>query len=171
MKKFLVTASIILLFTLTANGQVEKGDSEIRFMFYYSHINGDEYSTGGSGALQVSYGYFFSPNLQIGFGPRITFTGSGEGTNTTISGSVYFNYNFAIASRTVPYIYGEFYQMDFSPEWGDFSDYSYVNIGFGVRNFLTEYMALNSAITYGFSLASEAEGGLFMVITGLSFIF
>jgi len=171
MKKFLVTALIILLFTMTADAQVEKGDSEIRFLFYYSHINGDEFSSGGRGSLQISYGYFLIPNLQIGIGPQITFTRGGEGTKSKISGSVYFNFNFSTASKTVPYIYGEFYQMDFSPEWGDFSDYSYLNIGLGVRNFFTEYMALNSAITYGFSLASEAEGGLFMVMTGLSFIF
>lgn len=171
MKKFLVTVLIILSFTMTANAQVEKGDSEIRFLFYYSHIYADEFSSGGRGSLQISYGYFLIPNLQIGIGPQMTFTRAFDGTKTKFSGSVYFTFNLTTASKTVPYINAEFYQMDFSPEWGDFLDYSYINIGLGVRNFFTEYMALNSAITYGFSLATEAEGGMLMIITGLSFIF
>ena len=171
MRKFLIIPFVLLLFSRTTIAQVEKGDSEIRFVFFYSHVNGDEFSTGGHGSLQVSYGYFVTPNLQIGVGPQLTFTRGFDKTEVTIGGSAYFNYNFSVASKTVPYLYGEFYQMDFSPEWGEFSDYTYLNIGAGVRNFFTEYMALNSSITYGFSLGSMIGGGLFMIMTGLSFIF
>ena len=171
MNKWFISILLFLTITIPAGAQIEKGDSEIRFLFFYSHVSGDEFSTGGRGSLQVSYGYFLTPALQIGLGPRITFLRSGDGTESTLSGSAYFNYNFTTASKTVPYVYGEWYQMDFSPEFGEFTDFSYINIGLGVRNFITEYAALNSSITYGFTLASASKGGLFMVMSGLSFIF
>ena len=171
MKKFLIIPIVLLLFARTANAQVEKGDSEIRFVFFYSYVNGDEFSTGGRGSLQVSYGYFVTPNLQIGVGPQLTLTRGFDKTEVMFGSSAYFNYNFTTTSKTVPYLYGEFYQSDFSPEWGEFTDYSYINLGAGVRNFFTEYMALNSSITYGFSLGSMIGGGLIMIMTGLSFVF
>ncbi|MBN2414672.1 hypothetical protein JXO52_02470 [bacterium] len=164
-------AALLFLCALSAQAQVEKGDSEVRFLFYYSDVRGGEFSAGGSGSLMVSYGYFINPALQLGLGPRLTLSSGGSGTETQVSASVFFNYNFATASKTVPYLYGEFYQMDFSPEFGEFADYSYINIGFGVRNFFSEYIALNSAISYGFCPSENSEGGLFMILTGLSFIF
>ncbi len=165
------TAMLLILCAVSAKAQVEKGDSEIRFLFYYSQVSGSGYSAGGNGSLMVSYGYFIIPNLQLGLGPRLTFTTGADGTETQVSGSVFFNFNFATASRTVPYIFGEFYQMDFSPDIGEFADYSYINFGFGVRNFFSQYIALNSAVSYGFCPSTNSEGGLFMILTGLSFIF
>ena len=40
-----------------------------------------------------------------------------------------------------------------------------------IRNFFNEYAALNTSVNYGFSLAEDAEGGVLLVITGVSVIF
>ena len=160
-----------LILAIPCSAQIEQGDSEVRFIFFYSRISGSEFSSGGSGSLMLSYGRFFTPRLQVGVGPRLNFSSDDDGTETSLSGSVFASYNLTEASKTVPYLNAEWYQMDFSPEVGDFTDWSYITFGFGVRNFFTEYAALNSAISYGFSLSSETEGGLLMIMSGLSFFF
>ena len=77
----------------------------------------------------------------------------------------------ATASKTVPYLAAQWYQTDFDPEDGEFSDYSYVNFGFGIRNFFNEFAALNTSVNYGFSLAEDSEGGVLLILTGVSVIF
>ena len=88
----------------------------------------------------------------------------------------FFNYNFSTSSKTVPYLAGQLYQKKFDLEENEeFSDYSYANIGFGVKNFFNEYAALNMSANYGFSLAEVEEGqdkqGMILLLVGLSFIF
>ena len=169
MNKFFVL--LLMFFSLTAYGQVEKGDSEIRFLGYFNRVSGDEYSS-TSGSIQVSYGYFITPKLQIGAGPQLTFSdGVDDGVDVQFSASVFLNYSISVGSKTVPYITGQWYQMDFSPEDGEFTDNSFITIGFGVRNFFTEYAALNTAIYYGKSLNSDMDGGLLMIMSGISIIF
>jgi hypothetical protein len=172
MKRWIPLVLLTCLFHAPgAEAQIEQGDSEIRFLFFYSQTKSDSYSD-KSGSLQLSYGHFFTPRLQLGVGPRITISEFLGDTQTDLSGSVFVNYTLTTASKTVPYLSGEWYQQDFSPEEGmELTDYTYITIGFGVRNFFTEYAALNTAISYGFSLASEAEGGLLMIMSGLSYIF
>jgi hypothetical protein len=47
-----------------------------------------------------------------------------------------------------------------------------VNVGIGFKNFFNEYAAFNTLVSYGFSLAEEAENiGLLSIMTGLTFIF
>ncbi|MCK5147858.1 outer membrane beta-barrel protein [bacterium] len=171
MYRKLFTILILMCFSLPAVAQVEKGDSEIRLLFFYSQISNDEDDSDVSGSLQIGYGYFFTPQFQVGLSPRININDGMSGIETTFSGSIYMGYNFTVSSKTVPYLTGEWYQNDFSPDQGTFSDHSYLTIGFGVRNFFTEYAALNTMISYGFSMASEAEGGLLMFLSGISFIF
>ena len=62
---------------------------------------------------------------------------------THISGVLFFNINFSTSSKTVPYIAGQWYQSEFKIEKDEeFSDYSYANIGFGIRNFYNEYRTI-----------------------------
>lgn len=173
MKRIFSAILVSLFCTINLFAQVEKGDTEIGFLGFYSTMVGSKYSSGGTGSIQFSYGYFFTSNLQIGIGPQVTFSkGSGSSdTEASISASAFFNFNLTTRSKTVPYLFGQWYQSDFSPENGNFTDASFINFGFGVRNFFTEYAALNSAISYGFAFANEADIGLLLIMSGLSFFF
>ena len=173
MKKTCAVALVFLLWGFSLFAQVEKGDSEIGFMGYYSTMIGTPNSSGGTGSIQFSYGYFLTPRLQIGIGPQVTFSQGfdGSGGEANFSASAFFNFNLTTRSKTVPYLFGQWYQTDFSPDTGNFTDAAFLNVGFGVRNFFTEYAAINSAISYGFAFASESDDGLLLIMSGLSFFF
>ena len=151
---------------------IDKGDSEIRFLGFYAKIVGSDNVSLEMGAIQLSYGYFVTSHLQIGFAPQLMiYQGYGGGTYTIFSAAAFFNYNLTTSSKIIPYLSGQWYQDEFDPEDDDFLEHSYLTVGIGVRNFVTEFAALNTSVTYGFSLAEEAEGGLLMIMSGLSFIF
>ncbi len=177
--KNLLHVILILTVVSSAFGQIEKGDKEISFMGYYgTYISSeDDAPAYGFGSVQISYSKFISPLFQVGIAPNINFsTMEDQDGETTVkarfSGSVFFNLNFSNTSKVIPYITGRFYQMEFDiPENAEFSDYSYAQMGFGIKNFINEYAALNMLGTWGFSLAEDAEGGMLMLMVGLSFIF
>ena len=151
---------------------IEKGDSEIQFAGFYMKMISKYFDMGGTAFIQVSYAKFITSRFQIGIAPQITISqGSGSETQTNISASAFFNYNLATASKMIPYVSGQLYQGDFSPEYGDFMDYSFINVGAGLRNFLNQFAALNTSISYGFALSSANEGGILIIMSGLSFIF
>ena len=98
----------------------------------------------------------------------------GEKTiETDWSGAIFFNYNFSTASKLIPYITGQYYQYTFDiPDDMEFKDFSYVNAGIGFKNFFNEYAAFNTLVSYGFSLAEDAENvGLLSIMAGLTVIF
>ncbi|MDZ7333044.1 MAG: hypothetical protein ONB13_01130 [candidate division KSB1 bacterium] len=149
---------------------IEKGDSEIQFAAFYILMMYKDFKMGNS-TIQLSYGRFLTSRLQLGIAPQITMSIFSDQVDTHISASAFVNYNFSSASRLIPYASAQWYQSDFSPEYGDFIDYSYINLGVGLRNFFNQYAALNTSITYGFSLNSDSNGGLLTIMSGLSFIF
>lgn len=149
---------------------IEKGDSEVQFAAFYILMMYKDFKMGNS-TIQLSYGKFFTSRLQLGIAPQITMSIFSDQADTHISASAFVNYNFSSASRLIPYASAQWYQSDFSPKYGDFSDYSYINVGVGLRNFFNQYAALNTSITYGFSLNPDNEGGFLTIMSGLSFIF
>ena len=178
MKKTLFVIGFLLI-VVAGNifAQIESGDKEVSFLGYFSTFVGEDVEPNGFGSLQISYGRFMSKYLEVGIAPTISFStmqnedGESE-LDTQLSGSVFFNLNLAAASKTIPYISGQYYQFTFKiPEDQEFSDYSYANVGFGIKSFFNEYAAFNTQVIYGFSMAEEAEGGILMILTGLSFIF
>ena len=175
-KVILITAGLCLVAS-GALAQIERGDSEVSFLGYFSTMVGEDVEPNGSGSFQLSYGKYVSRYLLFGVAPTLRFFTTqdehGESVvETDWSGSIFFNFNFTTASKMVPYITGQYYQFTFDiPEGMDFTDFSYVNVGFGVKNFFNEYAALNMLGSYGFSLAEEAEGGIVVLMAGLSFIF
>jgi hypothetical protein len=152
---------------------VEASDNEIGFMAsYFSYIGGEGGGGGGFGSVQLSYGKFISSKLVVGVAPMIYIFSGGGDTETQVTVSAFFKLNFSTSSRTIPYISGQWYQTDFSPEDGrDFLDASYLNVGAGIRNFFNSVTALNTSVTYGFALSEMSSGGVLQVLCGLSFIF
>lgn len=177
MKKIVILCITCILLVSNALAQVESGDKEVSFMGYFSTFVGEEVEPNGYGSLQISYGQYYSKYLQLGIAPTLSFsTGQDEDgdpkIDTQFSGSVFFNFNFTAASTTIPYITGRYYQFTFDiPEEAEFVDYSYITVGLGIKNFFNEYAAFNTLATYGFSPAEDSEGGIVVIMAGLSFIF
>lgn len=176
MKKYAVAAVLLLVLSVNAYSQIESGDKEISFMGYFSTRTGEDVDPNGYGSLQLSYGRYYGRNLEIGIAPILSFSTVKENGEQKIetqwSGSVFFNLNLASASKIIPYLTGRYYQYTFDiPDNADFSDYSYVTVGGGIKSFFNEYAALNTLVTYGFSPNTDNEGGVVMIMTGLSFIF
>ena len=176
-KKFIVAIALFLLCS-GAWAQIERGDTEVGFLGYYITRVGEDVEVNGSGIIQLSYGKYITPKLQIGFSPNVRFYLADDEQGEKIiktdwSGSVFFNLNFSTASKFIPYITGQYYQFTFDiPDDREFTDYSYVNVGIGFKNFFNEYAAFNTLISYGFSLAEDAQNvGLLSIMTGLTFIF
>lgn len=177
MKRIIALCLLLLITVSPVLAQVEAGDTEVSLLGYFSTFVGDDVDPNGSGSVQLSYGKFVTPFLQLGIAPTMNFrTGEDEmgdpKVETDFSGSVFFNLNFSVASRTIPYITARYYQFTFDiPDEAEFTDYSYMTVGLGVKNFFNEYAAFNTLATYGFALAEESEGGIIVIMTGLSFIF
>jgi len=177
MKKLAIILILSMIACSNVLAQIESGDKEISFMGYFSTFVGEDVETNGYGSLQISYGRYYSRYLQLGIAPTISFsTGQDEDGDpkieTQFSGSVFFNFNLTAASRTIPYITGRYYQFTFDiPDEADFIDYSYITIGLGIKNFINEYTTFNTLATYGFSPVEENEGGIVVIMAGLSFIF
>ncbi len=177
MKRIILAIIILVFICSNAFGQIEKGDTEVSLMGYFNTIVGDDIDANASGSIQLSYGKYFSKYLMIGVAPILSFnTGEDEDGDPTVetdwSGSAFFNLNLTSASKIVPYVTGQYYQFTFDiPDDAEFKDFSYVNIGFGVKNFINEYAAFNVLITRGFSLAEDSDWAIISVHTGLSFIF
>ena len=177
MKKLMVMG-LVLLFTVSGFSHIEKGDTEVSFLGYFTTRVGEDVDPNGAGAIQLSYGKYVTPFFIWGVAPVLTFytfenweTDETE-LKTDWSGSVFFNLNLSTTAKTFPYITGRYYQFTFDiPDDQDFSDYSYVTIGLGIKSFFNEYAALNILGTYGFSLAEEAEGGIVNLMTGITFLF
>jgi len=186
-KRILLVLVLLMALFSFAFSQVEQGDKEILFSGTLTSIVGIENYSAMNIMLNLSYGYFVTDNLQLGIGPMLSYSRTKTinpshspydedeeviNEETNVSGYAFFNFNFSTSGKTVPYISGQWYQFKFKPEEGrKFSDYSYANIGIGVRNFITEYAALNTSANYGFSLSKDTEGGILLVTTGLSLIF
>ncbi len=149
---------------------VERGDSEVSFMGFYSKIVGTEMDMPGIGSFKLAYGYFVSRHLQIGAEPQLVlYPGFMGGTDAIFSFSLYGSYNFQTGSKLIPYVSIKWYQDEVVPG-DDLLEDAYLTFGGGFRNFFNEFAALNISITYGFNLGGMDETVL-TLMSGVSVIF
>ena len=171
MKKIIILVFLVL-FTGTAFAQegVEAGDKELSFMGMYLTSTGDvDYSFGN---ISMRFGYYFTDKLLLGISPGVNISTYNNEVTTDFSAEVFFAYNFIANARTIPYAKASLYQSKFDLEENEeFRDYSYAQVGLGLKNFFNEFMALDTSVSYGFSLAEDSDDGIIMVISGLTFIF
>jgi len=161
---------VIMSLVACAEAQVEQGDTEVLFSgFLASTYVGS--SSSQLGSFQLSVGHFFTKNLQLGIGPMVTVRSvtvtlnqfgvnySETDTDVILSGTAFININLLTNGRVIPFVRSTWYQMDFSPdEPADFTDFSYITAGAGVRIFTSRNIALVNSLDYGFSLADAPEG-------------
>jgi hypothetical protein len=152
---------------------IEKGDKEISVYGFLITTVGSDYSY-SSGNFFLSYGAYLTDKFLFGIAPGLSVSTSqnmaGETeVNTDFSGQVFLNYNFAVNKPSFPYVRAAFYQNSFDiPDDGEWKDYASVQVGLGYKSFLSERISWDTTLTYGFSLAENADGGLLMLMTGIS---
>ncbi len=177
MKRLFFCFLLLLVVAGSAFAQegIESGDTEISFAGTYFTLVGTDIEI-SVGNFMLSYGKYLTAKLLLGIAPGLTISTtegeSGAETETDMSLSGFFSYNFVTNSKTIPYVKGAFYQQSFDiPDNQEFSDYSYIQGGLGLKNFFNEFAFLDTSISYGYSLAENAEGGMVMVMTAISVIF
>jgi len=69
MKKCCVPILALFLCAGIAQAQIERGDTEVSFLGFFSMFVGENVDANGSGSLQLSYGKYISSYLQIGIAP------------------------------------------------------------------------------------------------------
>lgn len=164
MKSFILMICCVAIMVSGAMAQVEKGDKEIQLVGAITLIE-----DASMVMLQGTYGVFVTPQTEIGVGPSIWYFGSG-GYSTTIIGAVFFGrYNFSVNTRQIPYLSVVWDQSDFSPDYGDFTDASYLQFGGGMKYFINEHIAYDTSANLGFALGGGSV--VFTVMGGLSAFF
>ncbi len=171
-KKLTIVLFAILTFTVSSSAQFQKGDTEISLSGTAVHMFTDsnvEYSSNSTRVtLQVGFGKFVTPYLQIGIQPTWNYTRykttymyfSYSSSNSTrekrtysdsegIFGvNLFANYNIKSRSKLVPYFAIQ-YQV---PDVERVSDFDSLGLGVGLRYFLIKSSAINTTLFYDIPL-------------------
>ncbi|MFH2035548.1 MAG: hypothetical protein ABIJ45_04020 [Candidatus Zixiibacteriota bacterium] len=166
MKRLIISVLVLLILGSTAFAQLEKGDKEVQLQGTFVTYSGMSVII-----LNATYGYFIKENIQLGVGPAILYATAGGDDYTQFGSSFFGRYYFTTTEKLVPYIGGQWYQMDFSPEDGaSFTDYTYLQATGGFKYMVSENVAYDVSANLGFPLGSGG-GTIFMILGGLSAFF
>ena len=167
----LFTIAIILFASNNIFSQsegIQKGDREITFNGFISTNSKFDY---GFANFYFSYSKYLSDRLSLGFGPTLSVSFSDD-TNADLGLSIFSKYNFNQTKKTVPYATLQYYQYSFkTDEETKLKDYAFIQTGLGMKNFINEFLAVDTQLSYGFGLSSSGSGGSILLITGLSLLF
>ena len=158
-----IAAAMLLVSTVVA--QVQQGDKEIQFLGSITAFESNALIN-----LQLTYGRFFTPNLELGVGPQLSYFKFAGGHYTQFGSLFFGRYNFSVQTKVVPYVAGQWYQYDFAPdEPSDFFDASFLQAGAGVKIFASEHVAYDFSGNLGFSLGEFDP--VITLLGGLSVLF
>ncbi|MBN1165409.1 MAG: hypothetical protein JXB45_12585 [Candidatus Krumholzibacteriota bacterium] len=164
MGKCITVFLAVILISSSAWAQMEKGDKEVR-------ASGMIYTAESFSMITLMgvYGKFIEENIQVGAGPSLSYFKVGDYDDTTLGAAFFGRYYFTLQEKRVPYLSGELYQADFSPPEGtDFTDYTSLQLGGGLKYFLNEYVAWDVSANLGFRFGG---GVSLMIVGGLSAFF
>lgn len=152
---------IAFFFMLSINAQefegLEQGDKEISFNGF---IIASEGITMGN--VFFSFGTYITEKLLVGAAPTLTI-GSGV---TDFGAQVFGTYNFTNGKPAFPYVKAQYYQYSFTS--GDFASNGFLQAGAGYKTFFSDKLAWDTSATFGMNLGFDY--GLFMIMTGLTFV-
>ncbi|MEP2774156.1 MAG: outer membrane beta-barrel protein [Fulvivirga sp.] len=146
----------ILLGCLTSTlfAQVQKSDHNLGFSLDMNAVGGE--SSESRTNIYVSYTYFLSNRVSLGFGPRFGISKDSEDNKTTISGyNVFLNYSFLTNGGFVlPYLGVQYSKVGQKQE--DSEKFTTTSIGgnFGLKFFVTERLNIDN----NFSLTRMIAG-------------
>jgi hypothetical protein len=162
MRQLLCLILVMIVLPGAALCQIEKGDREIQASASFQAMEDVSMLI-----LSGTYGYYYSDKLQLGGGPVITYTEVFGYDTSTLGLRLFARHNFTARDKIVPYIGGQFYQHDISPDEPlGFLDYSFIQFGGGFKYFVNEYIAYDVSGNIGISLGG-GEANL-LILAGIS---
>ena len=165
MKRFILIFLVIFSTSGNLSAQIEKGDREIQASGFFITFDGMTMMT-----ISGTYGYYRTDKLEIGGGPVLTYIGYSSDSNTNVSLTAFVRHHFTARDKVVPYVSGQWYQFDISPEEpAGFFDYSFVQGGGGFKYFVNEFVAYDVSGNLGFSFGSGSFS--FIMVAGISAMF
>ncbi|MDD5426284.1 MAG: hypothetical protein PHN52_07375 [candidate division Zixibacteria bacterium] len=165
MKKIIYAGILILCLVSISGAQVEQGDKEIQ-------VQGSLIAFEGMTVILVNfiYGKFITPNVELGGGPMVIYASSGDDDDSNISLTLFGRYNFVTGEKIVPYLSSQIYQFDISPEEpADFIDYTFLQVGGGLKYFVSDNLAYDVSGNLGIGLGGGDVS--FIIYGGLSAFF
>ncbi len=161
---------ITVLTSLTVFGQQQKGDLSLQFSGnYYSqrYTIRDEETRFGFGNIYVKLGKYFTPNVELGVKPNVSFflfteTTPASGSepkksetvfNTDIGFGLYGTYSFLTKDgKFLPYVGAE---LNYAP----INSEATINLGpyAGVKYFVTERVNIDANLSFLLNLGSTVE--------------
>lgn len=179
MKKSVITVLLCVLFALPAMAQQEQGDSELQLLGSYLTPTGVEDPVGFY-MVQAKYGYYFTDSFEFGTGA--SYQGTTEEDGYWIVGLFpFFSYSFLMGdSKTVPYLAAQYYLFITEVEEYNLETYesekktdtmSFMGVSGGFKQYVSPKVALDLSGNYHFSLEKEVEGGMLLIMLGVSFLF
>lgn len=168
-KVLMLTAVMLLAIAGTSYGGTEAGMMElgVQGTFYSTKI---EKETFNFYLGMVNFGYFFTPQIQIGLNGLLG--GTVDGNNQTFyGGSGQFKYNFSFnkAQTVVPYL-GVQAGMAGTSNGTSESAFSYGGMG-GLKFFVSEKTSFNVEGNYQRTTIANTDINLFSISVGVSFYF
>lgn len=154
MKRLLLFALIMM--SITAFSQVEKGDINAQFNTTYTSIDGD-----GTGIVFIKGGYYVTQQVEAGASLQLIFAAGETGTGI----GPYVTYNFLTAdAKLLPYVGG---QLSFLSIAG--IDINSGGVYGGAKYFLTEAVNVDAGLSLqqGFG---DFDGTLVTFTLGVGFV-
>ena len=164
MRIVLGAALLVVLMASSAVAQVERGDREIQG-------SGHLFVMSDAAMLNLSgvFGYYYTASLELGGGPTITYSRAGDVNNTTVGLTLFTKYNFATRDKLVPYVGGQLYQYDLSPQDPlKFTDVTFLQGCAGFKYFIRKDIAYDASANLGFSPGGDVS---FFLTVGVSAVF
>lgn len=166
MKRALLILPVLLLASPVA-AQQQKGDVELEFTgSLITTVGADQNS--GIGIIQSKVGRFVTDRIELGAYPSLETRFVGNVSVTTVGFGLFGVYSFLQEdAMTVPYVGFFYYKSDVTEGFEANDNWLGVNGGFKV--YVSPRMALDIGGNYLFGVSGQ-EGGLVMLLAGLSFL-
>lgn len=165
--RFAVLFLSVLLLPVPSAAQQEAGDTELEFTgSLITTVGSDE--TWGIGIVQSKLGQFVTDRWEFGAFPSLEVR-LGETTDTRFGFGLFATYSYLRPdAMTAPYVGASYYKNDLTERFS--ANDSWLGVNAGLKFYVSPDVAVDVGGDYQFGLQGQ-EGGLFILRTGLSFLF
>jgi len=181
-KKISIVLVLCMLFPVLSFAQINEGDTELDVLGGYSRTSIKDFTTITNVSIKLGLAKSISQNVQLGIQPLWTYAkvkyeknfwgyyGPASSSNGTFGATAFLKFNIITETKWVPFLTAQLQIDDVNPEGSaGMTDVMSLNLGGGVRYFITERAALNVTGLYNFyTKDAEYKPKSFNVLLGFS---